>query len=271
MKKIDYNYVIENIEDVIELINGKYEEDETSVFKSYYRGQSNAEWLLTPKIARQNSTLEPSISTDEDIFTILAQKQHYGENTRLLDFTRDVKVALYFACSEKNNIEKDAKIFVYKYDNITENSKYTKIACEFSQLTQATNVDNFSALISNKYDIALDDVKGIIFSILDCGFMVTPTNAFYEKMFGFNDRIREQKGCFYIPANQSNFTEIKRLPRLLSDSYKHVIIQPKCISPIIYDISNNPTILIPYRLKSQILKLLLKDYNISAKTLGLES
>ena len=270
MKKIDYNYVIENLEDVTAIINKKSKKEKTSVFKSYYRGQSNAEWALTPKIARQNSTLEPSISSDEDIFTILAKKQHYGESTRLLDFSRDVKVALYFACSEKDNIEKYAKIFVYKYDNITENSKYTKIACEFSQLNKEISVDDFSALISDKYDIALDDARRIILSILDCGFMVTPINDFYEKMFGFNDRIIKQKGCFYIPANQSNFAEIKRFPRLLSDSYKNVIIQPKCISPIIYDSSFYPTIIIPYSLKSHILELL-EDYDINAKTLGLES
>lgn len=267
MKKIDYDYIIETIEDVKVIINGKFERNQNSNLKTYYRGQSNADWELVPKIARTKDCSEPIVQNNKDIFSVLAKKQHYGDSTRLLDFTTDVKTALFFACQD--NLECDAKLYIYYYDSITENSNYTKIGCEFSQLSQEIDVDSFSELISKKYNIDSDNAKNTILSILDCGFMITPTNEFYQKMFGINDRIIKQKGCFYIPSNISNYAETKRKPHLLTNSYKYVKIQPTCVSPIHHDISFYPTIQIPHELKPQIIQLL-KDYGITKKSLGLE-
>lgn len=267
MKKIDYNYMIETMEDVKDIINGKFEINQNSNLKSFYRGQSNADWKLVPKIARTNDCSEPIVQNNKDIFSVLAKKQHYGDSTRLLDFTTDVKIALFFACQD--NLECDAKLYVYYYDSITENSNYTKIGCEFSQLSQEIDIDSFSELISEKYNIDIDNAKNTILSILDCGFMITPTNEFYQKMFGVNDRIIKQKGCFYIPSNISNYAETKRHNYLLSNSYKHVKIQPKCVSQIYHNIVFYPIIKIPYELKRQIIQLL-ADYGITKKSLGFE-
>lgn len=39
----------------------------------------------------------------EDIIELAILAQHYGVKTRLLDWTRDIRIALYFACKEEND------------------------------------------------------------------------------------------------------------------------------------------------------------------------
>ena len=81
----------------------------------YFRGMANYEWALLPHIARNGLCVEglewdlvneminlrpeefSNLSYD---FDLLAKMQHYGLPTRLLDFTTNPLVALYFACRE---------------------------------------------------------------------------------------------------------------------------------------------------------------------------
>ena len=56
--------------------------------------------------------MDESISEYGDLlFEVMAYNQHYIHATRLIDFTMDINVALFFACCE--NIEKDAAIFMH--------------------------------------------------------------------------------------------------------------------------------------------------------------
>jgi len=105
---------------------------------SWYRGQGNIAWTLTPSALRLRTLNErtkalglladfkrygeirvpnPPGTTEELKWVQLAQ--HHGLPTRLLDWTKSSAMALYFACCE--SFDKDGAVFVL--DPINLNSK----------------------------------------------------------------------------------------------------------------------------------------------------
>ncbi|MFL0194170.1 FRG domain-containing protein [Clostridium sp. WILCCON 0269] len=91
-----------------------------------FRGQSDKDWELKPSIDRKGCSLlkyEPEMVNDmlkerpeefegiKDNLNLLAKMQHFGLPTRLLDVTKNLLVALYFAC--QGNFEKDGEVFIF--------------------------------------------------------------------------------------------------------------------------------------------------------------
>ena len=96
------------------------------------RGQADITWNLLPKLARSlidkgidhepdaiaierklyHSFIDnhPSLDNKNDLLHVWEIMQHYGYETRLLDWTIDPLIALYFACS--TNTDADGAIFV---------------------------------------------------------------------------------------------------------------------------------------------------------------
>ena len=60
--------------------------------------------------ARMRGFLPPGVSTDPSNLELLAQLQHQGAATGLIDFTRQPLVALWFACQESHT--KDGTVYV---------------------------------------------------------------------------------------------------------------------------------------------------------------
>ena len=79
--------------------------------------------LLKPHIARFETEILKAAKTylyetvNETIsdFEILAQLQHYGCRTNLIDFTTDYLIALFFACD--SSYHRDGKVILLKRES----------------------------------------------------------------------------------------------------------------------------------------------------------
>lgn len=110
---------------------------------SYFRGQSNFDWEISPSISRNNAHrtfrnfeavetalykkfkstvirnklqhLIPSVKNSyHSSWIYLMAAQHYGLPTRILDFTFNKYSALEFAVTEIANLNKDGAFIIYK-------------------------------------------------------------------------------------------------------------------------------------------------------------
>ena len=124
------NDVIESVSDYISTIsefNRKaiHRRDISVSSISFYRGQSDYEWGLTPRLYREQLLEKESILISEFLriaphefkhmgyFDILVKMQHYGLPTRLLDTTLNPLVALFFACYGDAQKSKDGSVALF--------------------------------------------------------------------------------------------------------------------------------------------------------------
>jgi hypothetical protein len=123
------------IEKIQDLINWNNKLSKSDGGRFLFRGMSNNNYLLIPKISRSNKNPLQSvqediaqerrkrlreylnirlpaygydfhnIAEDQKVWKELFIAQHYGAPTPLLDFTRNPMVALFFACISSSNID----------------------------------------------------------------------------------------------------------------------------------------------------------------------
>lgn len=140
MEKNDEKLNIKSIKQFLEQLE-KYQKEVKTEFL-VYRGQAESDWTLTPKIARKMPALNEDQITnfsdleikiqedfrrwiptfyphypDEDV-TILCLGQHYGLYTRLLDWTQNPLIALWFAidCDQVKKRTKDSAVWILGYE-----------------------------------------------------------------------------------------------------------------------------------------------------------
>jgi hypothetical protein len=98
-----------------------------------FRGQANCEWSLLPSIARSNvkqkkekkafeefQRIGNRFLSSKDCMETLVLAQHYRLKTRLLDWTTNPLVAIWFACKPQE--KKDGAIYVYYPKKSDENN-----------------------------------------------------------------------------------------------------------------------------------------------------
>lgn len=117
-------FSISSLSDFIKLINAFTAlNKKSSSLKLVYRGMSNHTWKLIPSLVRMINESPLSYGLEHNIavdfksespqlfqnaygnFETIAKMQHFGIPTRLLDFSLNPLIALYFACSENPRIQ----------------------------------------------------------------------------------------------------------------------------------------------------------------------
>ena len=118
-----------------------------------FRGHADYAWSLQPSIYRsfdyiryQTSVYErylldhkpkipnpPLTHTTYDMEWLMLC-QHYEVPTRLLDWTSEILIALFFACSSKENLDKDGALFICDQNDYPKFTTYDKSAMETQEL-----------------------------------------------------------------------------------------------------------------------------------------
>lgn len=107
---------IKSLSEYIDIISNKPENNEPDTYKLQFlfRGHSSVDYDLCPSISRYKysikaetgliksacNRLPQTFADDGDTIALLAKMQHYGLPTRLIDFTLNPMVALFFACQQ---------------------------------------------------------------------------------------------------------------------------------------------------------------------------
>lgn len=216
--------VIENLKDYIDFIGTIESSYENPVF---YRGQTNADYLLTPNCLRINPSNEykmieafyrkffDELNKCHSSMEKLVVMQHFLLPTRCFDISESPLLALYFACSHmkkfntkflKPEDEDWGEIVLFRESSDDNNSEIKNI--ESSNISVIANTafmeDNFSlwhlgARWKKDVDIGHDEKYIDLRSIVRRSYIVrVPQN---------NPRIKNQQGAF-IMAN-ANFAYIE--------------------------------------------------------------
>jgi hypothetical protein len=173
------------------------------VYKNtYFRGQANINWRITPSLVRQKATLDQILDKEqklikdfkdevkaanlEHLFTFsdrenpirtewewLDQMQHHGVPTRLIDWTSDYENALYFATEDKTQDDKNGVIY-FVWDNLP----------FMTETTQAHTFENSSLP------------------------WLMERTAFFNMRINYNDNRLAQSGKFTVLSNDELFIAV---------------------------------------------------------------
>lgn len=113
----EYLEYLTNIKSTLSLSN-------TVSCNTFFRGQADATWQLSPSLYRQGLFNSENLLLTEmrhicpneflgNRFDSLVKMQHFGMPTRLLDTTTNPLVALYFACESDKQLDKDGAVYMF--------------------------------------------------------------------------------------------------------------------------------------------------------------
>lgn len=188
--------------DIIKVMNLACESDELLVF----RGMGNSNWLPVPSLGRIESdqvdleyhmvneflTLRPDefrgLTSD---FDILAKMQHYRLPTRLLDFTLNPLISLYFSCEEL--MHEDARILCGKtYLKSNRNKMVEAICGSYKQ----------DFLENSRIDELLLNVNLSVFDYIRDLYLSNDDRLLFVKPRYWNQRIINQSAIFLVFPNK---------------------------------------------------------------------
>ncbi len=282
---------IRSYDELINIINSIISREKKSIFGElrglFFRGQANKDWRLIPGLLRDecpqeekelNELLSPVTDNKQ---VALAIAQHYGKKTRCLDFSRNYKVALYFACNPSDEYYlEDGALFII-------NSEYHRPSWFTNYLVYYTakncNIDvsnwEYARYILEQPEIVteflrtgrsleIDDVDSEIQIYLCKGFMVDFNDADYGI-----ERIMKQEAALYyfgskyytIIDNKKSYVDIQYLASNWSNQNSFRIELHNLIDAKLEEKKDCTKIIIPHSLKDEIFSRI----SINASDLGL--
>ena len=251
---------IQSVEEIPELISGIFKNEDGMI----YRGQSNINWRIRPNLLRDKfdhefnhyyeklffiplgkGEFDLKYLKSSDPFEYLALCQHYGIKTRLLDFTYNPYVALYFACSNLEEINNDG-VFV-----LTDSKLFKEIQPDTAFNDKSKIYDKNDSSYYNRLNI--NDVH------------------FYKLNSLYSPRLNRQNGCFLVfpigslDINDLEYPDLNGYIRARNIVYK--MEHPEVTSDGIFALTKP----VDKRYKMRILDELDKIYDISERTLYVPS
>lgn len=194
-------FVVESVSEYLQVLQIIKRNDRFSDPTYAFRGMSDYTFNMLPSIARKSVlslakvenrmvneflTLRPGeFSGITSNFDLLAKMQHFGLPTRLLDFSLNPLIALYFACVD--NPQKIARVVCTNYTFHTKLSGFIERICgmyEFDDMAQVMVEDVFKG-INHLWRYAL--------------YSPFP---FMKKPPYFDDRIKNQEAVFMVFSNK---------------------------------------------------------------------
>lgn len=288
MKEIKINTYNELIEQIENISSQKIYKLDGQLKRFFYRGHASKNWNLEPTIlrnqdAQENEELREIFNKvkNEKSKIALAVAQHYGRKTRCLDFTRNYKIALYFACNPNDSAyNEDGAIFIIE-KSYHRPEWFTNYLVYYAAIDPRDYVSSwdFSDYIIQKDEICKEfartgrsfekgDVNNEVQIYLSKGFMVD----FENNDYGF-ERIDKQEAAlyyfgskYYLEENGKNYYADPAHISKWWSSQNMFIIELHNLSNS--NLENDPyctKIIIPHRLKKEIFEKI----NIKASDLGL--
>ena len=230
---------------------------------TFYRGQANIEWGLSPGLYREGlfnheqllitelMHLNPSEFEGLSRFHILSKMQHFGLPTRLLDISQNPLVALFFACYGDEQLSKDGAVYIMPNVGITWSTDTNvqiimDYVFEFSSFPTHVNLSNILPVLGRRYQdivgmLIPETISSLIHSLTLNPLAVLPAHT--------NPRIIAQSGAFLLCSMICQQTESP-------NSKMHYGFSAKEIASVTEITEYGVTARIPSECKSEILSQL---------------
>ena len=238
MSQDTYDGVIESVSGFVEQVS---ELNEEAIHKlkpsvssmTFYRGQANSEWSLSPKLYREDLFKKESVLISEFMrrapesfagmshFDTLVKMQHYGLPTRMLDTTQNPLVALFFACYDDPEKERDGALYIFpslpvfrpESDPIRIIMKYI-----FDYSGISINKNKFKRDLDSEYDLSIS-AESVI------SRLTVPRHAVLPSMN--NERISRQHGSFILFGMNGENEENEKYENQKKEKTRFSPVSPK--------------------------------------------
>lgn len=195
-----------------------------------FRGQANANWLLSPSLYRQNLFEAENLLLTEikhicpnefgdNRFDSLVKMQHFGMPTRLLDVTTNPLVSLYFACESSEQSNEDGIVYIFPNMPVSwSNDPLVDLVMDFvydyfpRKMWLDQMLDQSRKKYGNgSYHLMPDTIDSLLHYLTIPAFAVMPAKT--------NERIEAQDGAFFVFGMHFSNREVSTNPGTIGRVY----------------------------------------------------
>lgn len=198
-----------------------------------FRGQANESWGLLPKIFRDEyKQCELELidnykrrynASDLDYLKCIIDMQHYGMPTKLLDWSENILVAIYFAVEDcSQNEDKNAKLFIMNSNDLVVNVNCFE---EYKKL-----LDSLFVLPVEDQSVSINNVKQVLDVIVEKKYL------FIDECIPSLDSVGLDS---FLSAHLRFYSSLKSLDL----EYKNIL----------YSIFTKPLLIKPFNINSRII------------------